>query len=202
MHYLTDHDRNPGLKKWLTKSNVGNILFFAAVLAILFIPSAKSLLIRGLMDVGFFQPDIEHLAKAPVVADITFKSSTGKTISLTELKGKVIFINFWATWCPPCLAELPAINSLHQKLSDNPNVVFLLVDADSKLNKSVPFMKDKGYNLPVFEALTDVPASISGPSIPTTVVINNKGQMVYNHLGIANYNSSKFMAYLQQLAAE
>ena len=187
-------------KKWFSRGNIFNFLFFTILLAIVFVPSAKTLMIRGLMSVGFFQPDIEQPVKPPSVTDITFKDSSGKTISLAALKGKVVFINFWATWCPPCLAELPSINTLFHQLSQNPDIVFLMVDTDRKLNRSVPFMKAHEYGLPVFEALNDIPVIMLGPSIPTTAVLNKQGQMVYNHAGIADYSGGKFVAYLQQLA--
>jgi thiol-disulfide isomerase/thioredoxin len=187
-------------KKWFSIGNVLNALFFAAIIAVLFIPAAKSLLIRGLMGVGLFQPKTEQAASPLPAKDITFRDSDSRTISLSSLKGKVVFINFWATWCPPCLAELPSINTLHKKLSNNPNIVFLIVDVDNRLSKSVPFIKNHGYKLPVFEAVTNIPSEMLSGLIPTTVVINKQGVMVFKHEGVADYSSDKFMGYLQKLA--
>jgi thiol-disulfide isomerase/thioredoxin len=189
-------------KKWLSTGNVLNALFFAAIIAVLFVPSAKSLLIRGLMGVGLFQPKTEQAASSLPIKDVIFRNSAGRIISLSSLKGKVVFINFWATWCPPCLAELPSINTLHNKLSNNPNLVFLIVDVDNQLGKSVPFIKNHGYNLPVFETITDIPSEMLSGSIPTTLVINKQGLMVFKHEGVADYNSDKFIGYLQKLAGD
>ena len=187
-------------KKWFSTGNILNALFFAALIAVLFIPAAKSLLIRGLMGAGLFQPKTEQPASPLPAMDVTFRDSDGKTISLSSLKGKVVFINFWATWCPPCLAELPSINTLHKKLSNNPNIVFLIVDADNQLNKSVPFIKKHDYTLPVFETVTDIPSAMLGGSIPTTVVINKQGLIVFKHEGVADYSGDEFTGYLQKLA--
>ena len=189
-------------KKWFSTGNVLNALFFAAIIAVLFIPAAKALMIRGLMGVGLFQPKTEQTAIPLQVKDMSFRDNGGKTINLSSLKGKVVFINFWATWCPPCLAELPSINTLHNKLSNNPNIVFLVVDVDNQLSKSVPFIKDHGYNLPVFETVTDIPSEMLSGSIPTTLVINKNGLMVFKHEGVVDYNSNKFIGYLQKLAGD
>jgi thiol-disulfide isomerase/thioredoxin len=189
-------------KKWFSTGNVLNALFFAAIIAVFFVPSAKSLLIRGLMGVGLFQPKTEQAASSLLIKDVTFRDSAGRIISLSSLKGKVVFINFWATWCPPCLAELPSINTLHDKLSNNPSVVFLIVDVDNQPRKSVPFIKNHGYNLPVFETITDIPSEMLSGSIPTTLVINKQGLMVFKHEGVADYNSDKFIGYLQKLAGD
>jgi thiol-disulfide isomerase/thioredoxin len=189
-------------KKWFSTGNVLNVLFFAAIIAVLFIPAAKSLLIRGLMGVGLFQPKTEQTASLLQAKDITFRDSNGRTINLSSLKGKVVFINFWATWCPPCLAELPSINTLYKKLSNNTNIVFLIVDADNQLGKSVPFIKNHGYNLPVFETVTNIPSEMLSGLIPTTVIINKQGLIVFKHEGVADYSSEKFAEYLQKLAGD
>jgi thiol-disulfide isomerase/thioredoxin len=189
-------------KKWFSIGNVLNALFFAAIIAVLFIPAAKSFLIRGLMGVGLFQPKTEQTASPLQAKDVTFRDSAGRTISLSSLKGKVVFINFWATWCPPCLAELPSINTLYKKVSNNSNIVFLMVDADNQLSKSIPFIEDHGYNLPVFETVTDIPSEMLSGSIPTTLVIDKQGHMVFKHEGVADYSSDKFIEYLQKLAGD
>jgi thiol-disulfide isomerase/thioredoxin len=193
---------NPQLKKHLTTGNLLNALLIIAVVVLLFVPSAKAFLLRGLMKTGLFQPEVSYASKPVQVPDINFRDANGETVSLSSLKGKVVFINFWATWCPPCLAEMPAINTLHQKLTGNKNIVFLMADADGKPELASLFLQNKQYNLPVYAAITAVPANVSGGTIPTTVVLNKKGEMVYHHEGVADYTNDKFAVYLQQLSAE
>src|SRR5690606_3035773 len=65
--------------------------------------------------------------------DVAFKDKDGKTVSLKSLKGKVVFINFWATWCPPCIHEMPSINELKKTFKGNDNIVFLMVDVDNNI---------------------------------------------------------------------
>ncbi|WP_374949192.1 TlpA family protein disulfide reductase [Mucilaginibacter sp.] len=189
-------------KTLFTKSNLGNAIFFAAILAILFVPAVKSSLLRGLMAVGFFQPKIEEQVRAVAVPDITLKDAAGKELSLASLKGKVVFLNFWATWCGPCLTELPSINALHTRLNTNPAIIFITVDVDNNLAMSTPFMKKRGFLLPVYGTDEAFPADILSGTIPTTIVIDKSGQMIFHHAGIADYSGQKFEKYLLNLAAE
>lgn len=190
------------MKKHLTTGNLLNALFFIVVIVLLFVPAAKGLLLRGLMKTGFFQPEISSTIKPVQVPDISFRDAKGQTVTLSELKGKVVFINFWATWCPPCLAEMPSINTLYQELGSNKNIIFLMADADGRPEEALLFLQKKQYNLPVYAATTAVPANVSAGTIPTTVVLNKKGEMVYHHEGVADYTNDKFAAYLQQLSTE
>lgn len=191
------------LKKWITRRNLVNGLFFAFLFLLLVNPSAKALVIEGLMKLGLFQPDVSANAKQLTPpSEVNFMNEKGEMVSLSSLKGKVVFINFWATWCPPCLAELPSINELHKQLTDNKNIVFLMVDADNNLKKSSPFMAGHHYNLPVYRTVTAVPQEMMGNSIPTTVILNKQGQIAFHHEGAADYTNQKFASYLKNLLEE
>jgi len=181
------------------KSNFINGLFIIVILVLIFNPNAKAFLIKGLMQVGFFRPAIsnENETAAP---DAIFTNTLGKTVSLSSLKGKVIFLNFWATWCPPCIAEMPGINELHKEFIDRADVVFVMVDADGDLHKSASFMKTHGYNLPLYAS-----ASASGlftGTLPSTVLIDKKGEIVFRKTGAANYNTRQFKDFINKLAVE
>lgn len=77
-----------------------------------------------------------------------------------------------------------------------------MADADGRPEEALLFLQKKQYNLPVYAATTAVPANVSAGTIPTTVVLNKKGEMVYHHEGVADYTNDKFAAYLQQLSTE
>jgi thiol-disulfide isomerase/thioredoxin len=187
-------------KKWLTIKNLLNGLFFIAVAVIAINPAAKAFTLQALMKVGLFQPSVTK-TQVIVVPEISFTDEQGKTLLLSSLKGKVVFINFWATWCPPCLAELPAINGLYHKQSKNSNLVFLMVDVDNNVNYSAAFMAKHGYALPVYAA-SALPNGLVGDAIPTTIIIDKKGKMVFKHEGVANYAADDFAAYLSGLVNE
>ena len=182
------------------KKYISNGIFILILALILFVPSAKALVIQGLMQIGLFNPDVQYekTLAAPAL-DLKFKDQNGKTIALNELKGKVVFLNFWATWCPPCLAEMPSINKLYQQYKNNGDVVFILLDADSNFEKANGYMKAKKYDMPVYQMASNVPEQIFAGSLPTTVVFDTKGRLSFKHEGAANYHSKKFVAFIEKL---
>lgn len=193
------------MNKIFNKKNGLNLLFVAFFLVLIFVPAAKALMIRGLMEIGLFRPDMvksETQNKAiNNLPEIKFKDATGKVVDLGSLKGKVVFLNFWATWCPPCLAEMPSVNKLYTQFKDDKDVVFILVDADSDFIKAQQYMDRKGYQLPVYNAASSIPDIIFKGSLPTTVVFDKKGRISYQEAGAANYASSKFMEFIKKLKA-
>ena len=184
-----------------SKKIITNFLFITAILVLLFVPSAKAFLLQGLMKIGLFKPATTEkpVAAALNLSSIKFKDSKGKVVDLGSLQGKVVFINFWATWCPPCLAEMPSVNKLYEQYKANSNVVFLLVDADSDFEKSQGYMDKKKYDLPVYAVASSIPEVLFKGSLPTTVVLDKAGNMVYHGEGAANYADKKFVAFIEKL---
>ena len=199
-------------KKWLTSSNLTTAAMLIFLVVLIVSPQVKGFFIQGLMKIGLFQPDVPEQSGATtspsnaVIAENTeavlFKNEAGEAVNLADLKGKVVFINFWATWCPPCIAEMPSINKLHQQFKDNKNVVFLMVDVDNNLEKSIKFMKNKKFDLKVFTPASQIPPNYLGGSIPTTLLINKNGEMVFKHEGGADYTNTEFVNYLYKISKE
>lgn len=190
-------------KSLFTKKNIVNVLFISLFLIIFLVPSAKALVMQGLMEIGLFKPSLttQKTTASVDLSTIKFKDANNKVVSLGDLEGKVVFLNFWATWCPPCLAEMPSINKLHQQFAGDPNVVFLLIDADSDFKKSQGYLDRKNYKLPLFTFASDIPDVIFKGSLPTTIVFDKKGRIAYNGVGAANYASPKFLSFIKELKA-
>lgn len=187
----------------VTKKLLLNILFFAFLAVIVFVPSAKALMLQGLMEIGLFKPSLNDKPTATTdLTGIKFKTAQGKIVDLGELKGKVVFLNFWATWCPPCLAEMPSVNKLYEQFKADDEVVFLLVDADNDFTKAQAYMDRKSYRLPIYNSITAVPETIFKGSLPTTIVFDKMGRISFKGEGAANYNSPKFIAFIQQLKTQ
>jgi thiol-disulfide isomerase/thioredoxin len=172
------------MKKILTQKFLLNVLFFGVMLVLVFVPPAKAMLLEGLMKIGFFKPAIATNTAFNARVDLSgvgFKDVSGNRVELSSLKGKVVFLNFWATWCPPCLAEMPSIQKLQQYFKNDREVVFLLVDADGNLSKSTQFMARKKYTLPVFKVDSNIPEILFKGTLPTTIVSTNReGSLTMN----------------------
>lgn len=182
------------------KKNFLNAIILIALLLIIFVPDAKAFLIKGLMEVGLYSPKIEKTNPAQMdLSGIKFSNAKGENVDLSNLKGKVIFLNFWATWCPPCRAEMPSINKLYKQFQSDKDVVFLFVDADSDLPKSEKFMKERKYEMPVYIAASEIPEQIFAGSLPTTVIFDKQGRLSFRHEGIANYANKKFIEFINKL---
>ena len=200
---LKEEKTNP--RKKTTFTDLISILFIFFALAVAFHPAAKGLAIQGLMKIGLFQPEIKKQGTpkdvSKLTAGISFKDAANNTVNLSELSGKVVFINFWATWCPPCRAEMPSIETLYQKLKDNENIVFLMVDVDNDYHKAKKYMDEMGFSLTVYTPASEIPKELMSGTIPTTLILNKNGQLVFSHEGAGNFGGKKMMDFLTGLSS-
>lgn len=192
-------------KNLFSFSNIITAILVVFAAGMLLFPNFKATILQGLMKVGLFQPGVSAQTEQTVTDknwDVVFTNSRGEIIDGNALKGKIVFLNFWATWCPPCIAEMPSVNKFYKDYKSNPDIVFLIVDADNNFAKSEKFMADKGFELPVQIAQTNIPREWYEGSLPTTVLLDKKGNIVYHHAGVANYNSTKFKNFIDGLLNE
>ncbi len=191
-------------------SNISTVVLIVFVAAMLFSPDFKGVVMRGLMNVGLFQPKVPESQNIESSADfatnvpeedVSFKNGYDEVIELADLKGKVVFINFWATWCPPCIAEMPTIQTLYSEFKDNKDVVFMMVDVDNKREKSQDFMDKKNFDLPVYTPASSIPTSYMGGAIPTTLVLNKNGKVVFKHEGMGDFSNLEFQSFIKELLA-
>jgi thiol-disulfide isomerase/thioredoxin len=187
------------------RSNIGNVIFIIITAIVFFNTDARTLLIRGFMLTGLFnaevstetqKPDLNRLAPA----GMTFRKENGELLNLSENKGKVYFINFWATWCPPCRAEMPSINKLASKIEKKDKISFIMVDVDNKMNESVKYMQKNSFNLQVYSSVSPIPEQIFNGTLPTTLIIGPHGNIVFHHTGMADYNTTEMINFLNTLS--
>jgi thiol-disulfide isomerase/thioredoxin len=124
----------------------------------------------------------------------------GNITDANELKGKVIFMNIWATWCAPCVAEMPNINKLYGNVGDNPNIVFLMISHDKTMRKAVEWVKNKEFDFPIYQLYTRLPDVYETGVVPSTFVISPEGKVVVQKVGMANYNARRFRKFIIELA--
>ncbi|SHG12639.1 Thiol-disulfide isomerase or thioredoxin [Arenibacter palladensis] len=114
-------------------------------------------------------------------------------------RGKVILVNFWATWCPPCVAEMPSMQKLYDDYGDK--VTFMFVTSDDR-QKVENFLKRKNLNLPVYYPVSETPETLKSKLLPTTYIINSKGEIVVAETGAADWNSNKTRALIDDLLSQ
>ncbi|HSI71360.1 MAG TPA: TlpA disulfide reductase family protein [Gillisia sp.] len=159
---------------------------------------------RGILATGIMNPDLEKGADLAVnetypEADFSMNliNSRGERVAMEELRGKVIFLNIWATWCPPCVAEMPGINKLYKDVNKD-KVAFIMLSVDQDFQKAIDFNTRKGYDFEIYELAGGLPQVYQSQSIPTTYVIDANGKLVLTHMGMGDYNTKKFKEFLEE----
>jgi thiol-disulfide isomerase/thioredoxin len=125
----------------------------------------------------------ERIAQAKPIPPFKLTTIEGKTISSEELKGKIAVINFWGTWCGPCVYEVPEMQKFYNKYKDNPNVVFLTIDSKEGTEQVKKFMAEKKYTFPVLKEGDDYVNQVSISGYPTTWFVDRDGNKVFEKTG-------------------
>jgi len=157
---------------------------------------------RGMLATGLITPNIpgELEEFEDVSREYYFADEDARVQSLARYEGDVIFMNVWATWCPPCIAEMPSIYSLYNKFDEEDNVTFLLVSVDEDFEKAKEFMAARDFSIPIYHFRTRAPGEFESSAIPTTYVITPDGKLAFKKEGLAKYDTPEFEQFLRDLA--
>lgn len=152
------------------------------------LPIALGLVALGAIVAPRFLPsdDSSAVAAQAKAADFALpRSGDGKTVRMSDFKGKVRLVNFWATWCPPCRAEIPHFVEMYDELKGQ-GVEIIGISLDREGDKVVaPFVKDNKMNYPVLIGNNDVANAYGGiRGIPTTFVVDREGRIVKKYVGL------------------
>jgi len=143
--------------------------------------------------------NIERFNAKTLAPDFTLQDLRGKPVSLRDLRGRVVFLNFWATWCPPCRLEMPAMEKLHQEFG-NQGLAILAVNYREAPEEIKAFFKEHRLT---FTALLDPEGKIfdlyQAWSLPTTLFINKNGEIVGRVVGYRDWHSEQARALFRQL---
>jgi thiol-disulfide isomerase/thioredoxin len=185
----------PRKMKWST-------ILFVVVLLLLIIPQTRKpiqiFLQKGMAKV--IKPSaIENSERASLSTfNWKLKNDQGETVNFKSAEGKVIIINFWATWCPPCIAEMPDFETLYQDYKDNDAIEFWFV-SNEKQSVTANFLEEKGYSFKSYQPSTQPPSNFNVSSIPRTFVIDTAGKIVLDKSGVADWDSDKMRRILDGL---
>lgn len=177
----------------INRKMISNILFVVA-LGLIIYPKSRAWIMRQLA----FSPSIENVENRSKLTNYNWqlKGLNTTDFDFNTAKNKVVIVNFWATWCPPCVAEMPSLQDLYNDYKDQ--VVFVFVTSEGS-EKVMPFMKKNDYNLPIYNMISKEPELLTTRSIPATYLINKEGEIVINKTGAANWNSTKVRNQLDEL---
>jgi|AntRauTorckE6833_2_1112554.scaffolds.fasta_scaffold11019_3 thiol-disulfide isomerase/thioredoxin len=156
---------------------------------------------RGLLATGLIKPTLEvdegNMRNAGT--EFYFADSSFETRSIANYRGKVVFLNIWASWCPPCIAEMPSIASLSSQLKNDEDIVFLLVSMDENIEDAQRFMESRDLDMPIYHYRGRDRETYSSDLIPTTYVITPGGKIAMEKQGMAKYDSPEFVEFLNKL---
>lgn len=134
--------------------------------------------------------------------DFVLKSASGINIRLSELKGRVIMLNFWATWCGPCTEEIPYLNELHEAL-DPYDFELLGINLDEDQSKAIHLANKLNMNFPIlFDTEKIVSKNFSIDAMPTTIIIDRSGNIRHINRGFKKGYEKKYYDQIQALRKE
>jgi len=187
------------LRKWYQKS--GDI-FFWGLLVLMLIPGPRKHIATGVNKAFLHlrRPTMVEEKNAYRLTETDYqwdiRNSEGYLLDPAALEGEVIFLNFWGTYCPPCIAEMPEIQSIYNDYSDK--VRFILVSAEAK-EKVEFFLNSRNYTLPGYYGGRNMPEPFAVRSIPTTFIISRDGKIVLKKVGAADWDSKSMRRIFDQL---
>ncbi|BFO67303.1 TlpA family protein disulfide reductase [Chryseobacterium sp. KCF3-3] len=192
------------LKIWVRK-NGSTVVLMILFIIILVNKDAKAWLMRqvastGILNASISEPKETKNSSAKFsYAGFMLKNEDGKITDISALQNKVVFINFWASWCPPCRAEFPSVQKLYDRYKDNPDMVFLTVNLDDNIALGKSYLKENGFTVPFLVPAGNIPDVLYSGSLPTTVVLDKKGEIRLHHKGLADYSKDSFYKQIDEL---
>jgi len=184
----------------LNKNTISNILFGVLLVALILPQSRKHIQITLAQLVSFSPSEIEEANQHTIKAYTgTFFDLEGNRAVFKASKGKVVLVNFWATWCPPCIAELPSLSALHMQFGEQVDFYFISNESPETLQS---FLNSKNLELPVFTSVSQLPKELNYTSFPTTIVISKHGKIIIKEEGVAKWDSESVVDKLKTLIDE
>ncbi|MCM5663903.1 TlpA family protein disulfide reductase [Galbibacter mesophilus] len=180
----------------ITKSQISNLIFLALIAVLLFTPIGTQIKVY-INRVFAFSPTIEKEGDTKVLDTYQWKlwSLDGNAFNFEETKGKVVLVNFWATWCPPCIAEMPSLQKLYNNYKNE--VVFIFISNEEK-ETIKKFLNKNDYSFPVYHS-SQSPEALEHISIPATYLIDANGNILIDEKGAADWYSEKVRQKLDEL---
>jgi thiol-disulfide isomerase/thioredoxin len=167
-----------------------------------------SVLMAGPAQAQTVLPDLSHhlteVAEPQLAKNFTFKDLDGKTRTLSDYRGKVVLVNFWATWCPPCRREMPSLERLNQKLQGEPFII-LAVDQWESYDLVFAFtgQLDPQPTFPIlFDSKSQASKQWDVKGLPASFIVDKKGRVVYRAMGGREFDHPEIEQLIRNLLKE
>ncbi len=144
------------------------------------------------------RPPAASLGEAP--AEWTVASLSGGVQRFDDFRGKVVVLNLWATWCPPCLEEMPSLDALYGRL--DPNEVSVILLSEEQPETVRPFIERHNVRAPVYVDAGPRPPDFGGEILPATYIIDRRGQVRWATIGAADWNDDRVVGFIRNLVEE
>ena len=185
------------------KKNAFTVIMGVFIVVITVNPNAKAWFLQQLMHTGIFNAKVsKEVPDEQAAASFAFENERGIVENTSSLRGKVVFINFWASWCPPCRAEFPSIEKLYSRFNNHPEVFFLMLNEDSDPAAARAYLDKENLTMPLYKMNGNAPSSLYSGSLPTTIILDKQGKVRFRHEGFANYAAENFIRQIEELISE
>lgn len=170
-------------------------IFFLVFIVMMFTTDGRVMFQRIILKTGIFGDFNANESRQLSDASLQwqFEDENGQPAQLADFKGQMVFLNYWATWCPPCNAEMPSIIELMEKADGKVKFVFLTHEGRERVEKH---LTRKEWNLPVYYYQFAPPEQIASPSLPTTFIIDRDGKMIYQSKGMRDWSDDEALELL------
>ena len=171
------------------------------IILALIIPGTRKPLAIFVNKILSFSPSVTSEDERAQIASYEWvleKNNTDR-VEFSKYQGKVVIINFWATWCPPCIAEMPSFQKLYEDYNDKVDFFFVSNEDHQTVRN---FMERKNFTLPAFRPKSAIPEPLNSNTLPTTYLLDKKGNIVIEKVGSAAWDSEKMRKTLDDLLGE
>lgn len=188
--------------KWkkFIKKQWSNLLFFVFVLLLL-IPQTRVPIQVFLNRTFAFSPSVTDVSKREQLTNYEWFLSdfSNEVTSFSSSKGKPVFVSFWATWCPPCIAEMPSIQKFYEAYGAEVDFYLVAKDASSSVEA---FLLKNNYTFPIYFEASQTPELLDANALPTSFLIHPNGEIMIKKTGAADWASESFFNEVDKLIAE
>ena len=144
--------------------------------------------------------DFEVSKEKQNISDLKFKDDEGKEISFSDFQDKILLVNFWATWCAPCIKEMPSLDRLKKKINKNFDVIAISVDRDGVKKVKDFFNENKITNLEeYFDTKNSLAKEMNLIGLPTSFFINKKGDLIGYFQGDMEWDNDTVVEFINYL---